>query len=60
MQHFMLFPLCCCKEQLSSIMPVLSDIYIPCNANGTDDFLGGGAGGFLLVGLDFLGTVIDE
>jgi hypothetical protein len=33
--------------------------YIPCDA-GTDDFLGGGAGGFLLVGFDFLGTVIDE
>lgn len=39
---------------------VCSSAYIPCDANGTDDFLGGGAGGFLPVGLGFLGTVIDE
>lgn len=41
-------------------MSALTHIYIPGDASGADDFLGGGAGGFLPVGLDFLGTVIDE
>ena len=57
-QGFMLFTISIFSIYIN--FQICSSAYIPCDANGTDDFLGGGAGGFLPVGLGFLGTVIDE